>query len=195
MDARQVRWTVRELDRVKRAITRDWNWFERIDAAPEGAGGRTSQNIVEIEISSANPDAPRLIIEHYARTLDVPPEMIRVTSDGTGVRLMPEGRVRATVVTADGERPGPNTLIVRMTPDEAGRYGQCCLGWGIGRRGQVDLIATVGWWTAVAAWKDPTTFDPAVPVSEPVRVRVREDETVEITLVIEPGAPIRLRDR
>ena len=43
----------------------DWDWFSEVDAEGEGVGADIVRNVVEIDISSANPDAPRRIVEHY----------------------------------------------------------------------------------------------------------------------------------
>ena len=61
--ARQVRWSERELRTVQDQI--DWGWFSEVDAKGEGVGADIVRNVVEIDISSANPDAPRHIVEHY----------------------------------------------------------------------------------------------------------------------------------
>jgi hypothetical protein len=141
-------WSLRELQAVQRQIGRSWDWFERIDAKPQGVGRSIKRNVVEVEISSANPDAPRLIAEHYARELGIDPEMIEVISDGTGVELMPIEPVEFVVVTAAGDRPGPNDILVRTTPAAAGQCVPPGLASGeIPRSGELTLLCTPGSWS------------------------------------------------
>ncbi len=193
--ARTVRWPLKELRRVQRYIAHSWAWFDRIDAEPQAAGTDVSDNVVRIEISSANPDAPRRIARRYARELGVPASMIRVISDGTGVERMPTGIVNVVVVTDDGRRPGPNDLVVDWTPERAGTCALTYLGYGVGNHGRAQFFCTRGWWSAQALVGDPSTIEPFVPVSDPVRVRVRAGRTTSVRIELRPGVNVRFESQ
>ena len=195
--ARQVRWSEKELRAVQQKI--DLDWLRKVDAEGEGVGADIVRNIVQIEISSANPEAPRLIVDHYARKLGIPPEMLDVVSDGTGVKLMPTGIVDGIVVTAAGRRPGPNDLIVDTEPERAG----ICEGWGtssgVANNGSFKLVCTRGDWTVRLKAPGPNASDDNVynlPPDELVTVghatfTVRADRTIDIRISLDEGADIR----
>lgn len=142
-----ITWSERALRTLQDQVVRDWDWFKDIDAAPQGAGVDLAANVMEIEISSANPDAPRLIVEHYVARLGVPSGMLRVISDGTGVALMPRGTVRGTVVLADGSAPGENDLMIDGDGDGPGTCGGGDIGYGVAADGGFEIPCTVGGWT------------------------------------------------
>jgi hypothetical protein len=124
IEFRQVRWSEKELRAVQGQVVRnDEAWFEGIEARPQSVGVDTIENVVVIGISSANPDAPVLIVAHYG----MPEGMIRVESDGTGAAFLPPGTVKGVVVRRDGEPLGDvGNLMVEQAP--GGPPGSCGVG-------------------------------------------------------------------
>jgi len=116
---RQVRWSEAELLELQGRISAEWDWFSLVQAAAQETSVNVQENVVEVGISSANPDAPRLITAHFA----APAGMIRVISDGTGAALLPWATVHGRVVTADGNAPGENSLVIQERP--GGPPGSC----------------------------------------------------------------------
>jgi hypothetical protein len=96
---RQVRWTEQQLRDLQDRIVADLDWMAAIPARGQSVEVDIEHNAVLIRISSAQPAATRMILEHYA----VEPTMIVVESDGTGVVLLPSGTVRGRVVDASGK--------------------------------------------------------------------------------------------
>ena len=184
----EVRWPEGTLRRVQDQISADWDWFGDIDAAPEGVGADIRANVVSVDISSANPDAPRLIVEHYVATLGIPAEMLRVTSDGTGVALMPIGWVKGTVVLADGSKPGANGLMVDGRRAAPGHCGGGDIGYGVREDGGFEIPCTIGAWTIVIEASDPAG-EGWVIVGQGQAV-VHADETVTIRIRLVAGADI-----
>ncbi|MEW5990337.1 MAG: hypothetical protein AB1736_03195 [Chloroflexota bacterium] len=99
---RLVEYTDVELHALQDRIAADWEWMRAFEIAPMGVGVDVLKNLVEVDVSSANPDAARLILEHY----DVVPGMVQVISDGTGAALIPGGTIRGRVVDWLGQPPG-----------------------------------------------------------------------------------------
>ncbi len=106
------------------------------------------QNRVDLAISSANAAAPALIAAHFG----VPPEMLTVTSDGTGIALLPWGKVRGRIVEADGSPPAnPDALTLGWVSDHPGPGSGDCgggdIGYGVGDDGRFELPCQPGGWT------------------------------------------------
>ena len=185
--ARQVRWSEKALRAVQDKI--DWDWLAEVEAAGQGVGADITRNVVEIDISSANPDAPRLIVEHYAGKLGIPPEMLDVVSDGTGVELLPFGWVKGVVVQADGSEPDDNNLMVDGRGGDPGYCGGGDVGYGVGSGGKFKLPCKIGARTIVVL--APTPDDGKWVVVGSADVTVRADETVRIRIRLDQGADIR----
>jgi hypothetical protein len=94
---RQVRWPEAELRDIQDRIGADRDFMASIPAVLTTAGVDVIDNITEITISSANPDAARLITEHFGAA-----ERLRVISDGTGVLLLPSGRIVGRIIAPAG---------------------------------------------------------------------------------------------
>ena len=105
-------------------------------------GADIPDNVVGIDISSANPDAGDLIVAHYS----APDGMIRVISDGTGAHLLPSGTVVGRVLQADGSPPGPNDLMLDAgSPDDPpGWCGGGDVGFGVREDGGIEFPCVVG---------------------------------------------------
>lgn len=131
-----------ELQALQDRITADADWMRGIPAVWVGVG--IIGGSVDLEISSANPMAETYILAHYGVTADV----LKVYSDGTGIRLSPRGTIRGTVVTAAGLVPGPNQLQVDWAGEVAG--GECGIGdmgYGVLDTGRFELPCAAGGWT------------------------------------------------
>lgn len=138
---RQVRWSEAELRQWQDRISSDRNWFAQIPAAPQGFGADIIDNVVTVDISSANPNAAAIIVAHYA----APPGMIRVQSDGTGAALLPWGTVKGRVLTAEGKTPGSNDLMVEQAPGGVpGSCGGGDVGFGVLENGTFEYPCQVG---------------------------------------------------
>jgi len=146
LDVRLVRYTDRELAALQERLTTDRAWLDTIPAAMEWSSVDTMNNRVEFGVSSANPQAPALILAHYG----VPADKLRVASDGTGIVLRPRGTVNIEVVRPDGSGPGANEFNVAWTPDRpAGGAGDCgeMAGIVIPNDGAFSLACAPGGWT------------------------------------------------
>lgn len=94
----------------------DHDWMADVPAVATGWGPDVVSNQVEMDVSSAMPDAPERIRRHYEALLAIPPGMFVVRSDGTGVQLVPWGRARVFVTRPDGGPLGANDLAIAWYP-------------------------------------------------------------------------------
>jgi len=189
VEFRQVRWSERELRGWQDRISADMDWMTDIAAKLTGVGVDTSDNVVAIDISSANPDAADLIVAHYA----APDGMIRVISDGTGAHLLPSGTVVGHVLMADGRPPGMNDLMLDAgSPDDPpGWCGGGDIGYGIGEDGGIEFPCKVGRRTIlVRDWVPDGHAEHPVVASLVVDVPAGGEVEVEIRLPkgFDPGA-------
>lgn len=176
--ARLVSWTERSLQDVQDRIDFRWPGFAAADARLMGVGASTRDNVLELEISSANPDAPRLIADGLAAELGVPVEMLQVVSDGTGVELLPSGTVKGVVTLWDGSRPGWNDLSIDGDPRGIGYCGGGDIGYGVWKDGHFEIPCKIGDYV-IQVW-DPGAGPRAV-IGE-ARVTVREGETTRVRI-------------
>lgn len=184
-----ARWPERELRTVQDRITTDLAWFAAFEAAPTGIGADIVRNVVSVEVSSANPDAPRLIAAQLAADLGVPVAMFEVTSDGTGVELLPYGTVKGVVVMADGSKPGENDLLVDGRPDRIGSCGGGDIGYGVVANGRFEIPCKVGGYTIEI--KARGAGDGEWVVVGRAHVLVAEDRVSTVRIRLVPGARIR----
>ena len=180
---RQVRYSERVLRALQEKIGGDLDWIRILQARTLSVGVDTIANLVDMEISSRDPVAAGIVAAHYG----VPPDMLRVTSDGTGVALMPWGTVKGTVVTTGGHAPGANSLILRWRSDGPGDCGGGDIGYGVGADGSFELPCIVGTWTMFVqamepgGWTDVGHGQVVVPANGTVHVRI----------VLDAGANLR----
>jgi hypothetical protein len=184
-----VRWSKAELRAVQDGIDPHWPGFATVAAAPQGFSEDIPRNLVSIHISSANPDAPQLIRERLAATLGVPVEMLEVTSDGTGVELLPSGTVKGIVLLADGSRPGRNELMVDGRADAIGYCGGGDIGYGVGESGRFEIPCKVGTYTIEI--RAPAKGDGEWVVVGRARVVVGADQVSTVRIRLVRGAHIR----
>jgi hypothetical protein len=183
-----ARWPEAHLRSVQDRIGRDWDWFAEVAAEAQGVGADIKRNVVTIDISSANPDAPRLIAQRISADLGVPIEMLEVASDGTGVALLPFGTVEGVVVMADGSRPGENDLSVDGRPDTIGSCGGGDIGYGVLANGRFEIPCRIGRYSIVILG---TGRDGTNRVVGQGRVTVRKDQVTKVRIRLEPGSDIR----
>lgn len=94
---RQVRWTEAELNDLQERISADDAFLASLPAKLKGSGVYIIENVVELSISSAVPDAGERIAAHFGAD-----GMLRVDSDGTGIMLQPTGRILGRIVAPPG---------------------------------------------------------------------------------------------
>ena len=128
----EVRYTRAELEALVKRIGGDLDWLATIKAAFDSAGVDPVRNLVFLRISSANPDAPSVIVEHYAGQ-----GKMYVESDGTGVRMWKTGTLVVQGVDRLG-RPVPHLLVV-YTGDVPGT-GSGDVGVTTNARGEIQLV-------------------------------------------------------
>jgi hypothetical protein len=85
---RQVRWTEAELRDIQDRITADQAFLASLPARMTTASVDVVHNIAELTISSPVPDAGQRIVDHFGAE-----GKLRVISDGTGILLLPTGRI------------------------------------------------------------------------------------------------------
>ena len=87
---RQVRYSEAELRALSETLWPDIDWMEAIPARLQGLGVGTRENVIMMDVSSAEPTAVQQIVDHYGLG-----DKLAVTSDGTGAALIPAGESRA----------------------------------------------------------------------------------------------------
>jgi hypothetical protein len=76
----------------------DSGWYATIPAVLRSLGPDTARNRVVVELSSPNPRAAALVLAHYR----LAPDMVEVSSDGTGALLLDPATLTVTVVDGSG---------------------------------------------------------------------------------------------
>jgi hypothetical protein len=133
-----------ELDALIERMIADRRWFATIGAAFSAAGVKA--NRIDLDISSANADAPGLIAAHFG----VPAEVLNVTSDGTGIQLLHTGWVHLHIARSDGSEPADNDYSLDWVSDRPGPGSGHCgreVGFLVAWDGVMDLPCAPGGWT------------------------------------------------
>lgn len=102
---RQVRWTEAELRDIQDRVSADQAYLASLPARMTTAGVDIIDNIAELTISSAVPDAGEQIVAHFGAE-----RRLRVISDGTGILLQPTGRILGHIIAPAG------TDMSRLSP-------------------------------------------------------------------------------
>jgi hypothetical protein len=138
---REVAYTHAELRRLQDVIAAEWDasWVADIPARMEGVGVDISENVISVDISSAEPDAAAIIADHFDLG-----DRLRIVSDGTGAALIPYGTVVGRVRTADGREPGYNEWLLDAVSDEPGSCGGGDMGFGIREDGTFEYPCQAG---------------------------------------------------
>jgi hypothetical protein len=97
-DVRLARWTLKELEASRARVDREREWLRTIGAWWAGSGISRRDNAVLLDISSANPLASTVVLEHLGD-----PPWLRVRSDAIGRWEGPRGTLVAIAVRPNGE--------------------------------------------------------------------------------------------
>ncbi len=184
LEARLVRYSLKQLRDLQDRIASDGAWLRTIDAQLEGVGADEMANVTDLSISSSNPLAAALIVAHYG----IPADMLRVTSDGTGILLKRRGTVHVTVVRADGRAPGVPGLWPLWSPDRKVGGGDCGgeVGIGLTEAGTFQIDCAPGGWT----FEIRADGGIDMPVIGRGHVVVPEGGDVDLVIHLERGAKL-----
>lgn len=141
-----AQWPLAELATLQDRVTRDIGWLNENGFFFMGVGVNVQANLLEIDISSANPKAPQVLAERFDAA-----GRLRVRSDGTGVRLLPKGSLVGVVVDRAGN-PVPD-LDVEIFGDIPGGGPNGDVGHGTSSTGEFEFqdIAAIGYEVRVFA--------------------------------------------
>lgn len=106
-----ARWTVVDLEMLRREVDDQEAWFTTIGVAYDGTALDVRENRVSLRISSDNPAAPQLVLDHFRGA-----DWLRVESDGVGPWTGGYGVLRVRVVSATGGPP-PKSATCELEPD------------------------------------------------------------------------------
>jgi hypothetical protein len=137
---RKVRFSLAELEPWRDRVQADMDWLADIPAAFQGLGVDEKANAVVLQISSARPDAERLILAHYG----APDGVIRVESDGTGAVLLPWGTVVGRVHTFEGEAPVGELMVAYGANGVPGSCATEPFGVWVDADGRFEMPCQVG---------------------------------------------------
>lgn len=181
IETKLVRYSEANLRALQDRMTNDRDWLGTIPALMTSSSVDVMANIAELSISSANPAAAALILAHYA----VPPDKLRVVSDGTGILLQPRGTIHGRVVVAGGGGiPAGNDWMINWVADHP-TGGDCgdMTGLGVDRNGGFDLPCAPGGWTvAVQALKGDSWVDIGAE-----HVVVAPGRDIDLTIPVDPA--------
>jgi hypothetical protein len=116
-EVRAASWSVAELESRRRAIEADRDWFETIKASYVRSATPAIDNVLEVRISSANPAAPDLVMQHFNGA-----GWLRVVSDGIGSWDGPRGDLRVQVTDATGRNLRGGDFMCLPIPDKPAAY-------------------------------------------------------------------------
>jgi hypothetical protein len=142
------RFTKAQLDAAMDAMeTFDFSWMKAVPAALQGVGVSTQSNRLEMQISSAVPDAAEIVRAHVEQRLGLPAGLLTVASDGTGAALVPWGAVDVTLVGPNGILTEQNIERAQLTPGWASPISGLACGHGDVGVGFTNLPCQAGHWT------------------------------------------------
>ena len=183
LETKLVRYTEQELNALTDRLFAEREWYRSIDAAPMAGGAMIMDNRVELQISSANPQAPALIRAHFG----VGPDMLEIMADGTGIALQPRGTLVIRVLTADGKAPGKTAIEPSWTPDRPdGRECGEFVGYLIPPDGVLTIGCAPGGWTvtlqvrAGEGWRSVGSGHVVVPPGGRAEVTITLDEGADV---------------
>jgi hypothetical protein len=174
----QVRWTLLELEGVRDRISNDWesNWLLDNDIYPLGLGVNPSANQVELEVSSARADLDPFLEDRYNA-----PTMLTISSDGTGVRLLPKGTLAGVVVDAEGKPVAGVSIELASSVAGAGPHGDVGHGTNDAGRFRIERIEAVTYTVLVFSDAEIDTRK-LLGSSEPVTVVAGTTTNVRVVL-------------
>lgn len=172
-------YTEAELVWARDRILRDREWLATVSARLLGLGAGGTNNRVELEVSSALPDAPERIRTHFAEEHGFDAGMLVVSSDGTGAAFVPWGTVRVTLELPAEPMPDDVELSPGWTSDVRGL--QCGSGLDVGVGFEAIPCQEGRWTIQVQAWRNGTYSILGSGV-----VDVVAGETVDLTIEVQP---------
>lgn len=116
LEVRSARWSLRQLGAFKARVEADQDWLRTIDAWYTRSQVYPPENLVELRISSANPDAPALVAQHFQAD-----GWLKVISDGIGHWDGPTGSLVVQAVGPSGVIPG-RSYVCRLLPDDLAAF-------------------------------------------------------------------------
>jgi len=187
---RDCRFSQAELDKVMDQIATESQgpWLQAIPAAITGWGRDDINDQVQIDVSSANPDAAAIVLAHYTAEFGLPPGMLTVESDGNGAALRPWGTVRLTVLGPDGKPVHvANDLYVEWAGDLPNlSCGVGDVGYGVSSDGTpTELPCQAG------RWRISIDTGPDTTVLGSGSVTVTGDHTVDLRIELSDVPPPR----
>ena len=138
---RQVSYTEAALRALQERVMSDRAWLPK-NAALQSVGVDTIKNRTFVELSSADPTVPALVVAHYG----VPADEIEVTIDGTGAALIPQGTIDLTVDLGKGAKTPTTGFDLGFTGDGPGSCGGMT-GWAVMPGVAVNVPCQAGSWT------------------------------------------------
>ncbi len=144
LDVFEALWPLRDLEELQMVITADLAWIRKRDTYFLGVGVDIPSNTVYLDVSSSRPGIERDLIEHFNAE-----GKLRVSSDGTGIRLFPTGSLRGSVTDTNGDPLDLSVegYLIEIVGDIPGAGPIGPVGYGTGRPGQFlfEDIAAVGY--------------------------------------------------
>ncbi len=160
----------------------DHDWMAAIPAQIQGYGCGNMHFRVEMSISSRVPDAAKVVDGHYSTLLGLPPGILVVESDGTGVSLVERGTLRVFVTGPDGGPVGESTLFLLFQSDVPGLACGEDVGYGVRGDGKpTEVPCQEGRWVVQVADSIDDIYGKGTVV-----VKANRTVDVHITLDREP---------
>ena len=173
-------WTLAELTALKERVLHDFWMNSRFKLVDLGVN--VDRNLVEFQVSSADPSVPAEIAAHFGVG-----EQLDVTIDGTGVDALPTGTIRGQAHYANG---APATgLAVELSGDIPGAGSTGDVGIQTGDDGSFvipDVAATgyvVRFLSQVDRQGQPLEAPNWIPVGSK-RAEVKPGETTDVLIVV-----------
>lgn len=173
---RLVRYGYADLQAITERIKADQGWMKAIPARMWGLGVHERENIIVLEVSSAEPTAVQQIEDHYHLG-----DQLRVVSDGTGAMLIPAGWVKGRVIPPGSKRIDEDAhLMLDSTSSDPGHCGGGDIGFGIAHDGTFEYPCQAGTRTILVLKSGGEDGD-WYPIGS-ATVKVRAGKTVKVTI-------------
>lgn len=164
-----------DLRRLEERISQEDAFLRAIPAKLLNVNLDVQENRVDVWISSADPDAERVTTERLGGS-----SIVKVHSDGTGVALLPRGRIAGQVVDRRG-RPVAGLAVWHEDPDTGVVLDS--VGWSTGVDGSFVLEPVIaGRYRVVVG-------EPGGWISAARMVRVAPGGIARVRLVADPAPP------
>jgi hypothetical protein len=176
-EVRQARWSRTQLEAFHALVTAEEPWLATVDASFDSSAIDETNNRILLRISSTNPAAPALIIEHFDGAA-----WLRVESDGIGRWKGPRGNLEVEVVTPDGAPMLHADCVPEPDVQSANVPGD--MGTGTSDAGICSFV------NVAASWFDVRIFVSGPGPRREVglgRAHVPAGGTVRIRVVVDPS--------